>query len=414
MWRWMRPATSATFPQKVCKIRVLNHSVNISHHWGMAINTVILRFALVLLTGAFSPLAGAAGWSPLGGSAPSAAGLGMAYAGSTAIANDVSTVAANPAGMTQLEGARWGLGGQWQSPQYEPNVAGSASGNVASDVAGGYLYVSYPLSADWRLGLAVTQPYAFETRYASNWPGAATATGTQVQSQNINPALAYRVSDALSLGLGLNYETLKLDWSNTTDRYNAKGNGLGWNAGALFSLSPYMRLGVTYRSAIRHGLSGDLNGASGTTTGLTTPDTFSFSVWQKYSDQWEAGGEMAYVRWSQLGRLEPMQTTFNYRDAWRFAWGAAYQHNPKVKSRFGIAVERSPVVDDNRSVRLPEDQAVWLTLGMQYRVSRAGVVDAGFAYRLPSRPSVSSAVGGVNGDYRVGGQVLSLQYSHAY
>lgn len=361
--------------------------------------------SIALVLASWGAPVAASGWSPLGAYAPNAAGLGMAYAGSTAIADDPSAVASNPAAMTQLTGTQWSLGGQQVSMRFQPDIAGVSSANTTNPMNLPYFYASRAMSSQWSLGLAVNSPYAVDSEYANTWPGAASATRTRLISRNINTAVAYKVSDALSLGAGVNYQSVDLQWDNTGTQYRGDGSGTGWNVGALFNLASYMRLGVAYRSSIRHKL-------EGAAEQLTTPDNLTFSVWQRYSDQWQAGGEMAYTRWSQVGQLGTLQTNLALRDSWRFAWGAAYQHNDRWMSRFGVAVERSPYQDDTRSVRWPDQHAVWLTLGARYQLSSVGAVDAGFAYRLPSRAAVSQP--SVSGDYRVGGEVLSVQYSHRY
>lgn len=360
---------------------------------------------ILTLLGLAQPLL-AAGWSPFGAYAANAAGLGMAYAGSTAISDDPSIVASNPAAMTQLAGNQWSIGAQRISSAFRADIAGLNTGNVANPMDLPYFYAAHAISPTWSIGLALHSPYSLDSEYATDWAGGVSATRTKVRSRNLNPAVAYKVSDALSVGGGVNYQTLDVQWDNTVTAYQGAGAGVGWNVGALFSLAPYMRLGAAYRSSIRH----PLNESS---LSLKTPDNLTFSVWQRYSDQWEAGGEMAYTRWSLLQRVGHAQDGFSYRDTWRFAWGAAYQHNDQWKSRFGIAVERSPFQDDTRSVRWPDQHAVWVTVGARYQISAAGALDAGFAYRLPSRAAVVNQ-SSVSGDYRVAGEVLSVQYSHRY
>lgn len=331
----------------------------------------------------------------------------MAYAGSTARADDPDTVAANPAGMTHLAGTQFSFGVQHVAGRAEPRVPNVSRHDAQEDQTLPYLYVSHALNERWAVGLAVNSPYALETRYGAADAAALGVSQTKVSSQRISPAVAYRVSDLLSIGLALNYEHLAVDWNSPAQTYQAAGDGLGWQLGALWDLAPYMRLGVSYRSAVQHHLSGDLSGVR-STSHLNTPESLTFSVWQSYTDEWEAGGEMAYTRWSQVDRIAPVQANLNYRDSWRFAWGAAYRHSDAFKSRFGIAVERSPVVDANRTARWPEEHAVWLTLGGQYRLYDKGLLDAGLAWRLPGKPAVA------NGEYASTGQVLSVQYRHTY
>lgn len=370
----------------------------------------MMRAFLTLLACGLSPVAMAAGWMPLGGSAPSAAGLGVAYAGSAARLDDPSVVAANPAGMANsaysAAGTRWSIGAQSMDVDAEPRLAGTMASDVRDPVAAPYLYVSNALNDRWSVGLAVSSPYAFEAHFGTTWPGNTSNQRIRVQSQNVNPALAYRVSDALSIGGGLNYETLRLTSESSAAAYQSKDAELGWNVGALYELSPYMRLGLTYRSAVQHRFQDGVN--------LDSLENLTFSVWQRYSDEWEAVGEIARYRLSGLGGSGStiQQAGFAYQDAWRFAWGAAYRHDDRWKSRFGIMVDRADAKGSNQAAMLGNDHATWLTLGVQYRVTPNGALDAGVAIRWPSQAAFDSASGA--GEYRVTGCAASVQYSHAY
>ncbi|MEY4593096.1 MAG: hypothetical protein RIR18_1991, partial [Pseudomonadota bacterium] len=287
----------------------------------------------------------------------------------------------------------------------EPEMAGVSPSDIRNPVVLPHLYASKLLTDHWSVGVAIMSPYAFDRRFDATWAGAQ-SNHLQIKSQSVNPAVAYRVSDALSVGAGLNYQTLKLHSESTGSLYQGEDAALGWNGGAMYELAPYMRLGLAYRSAVRHSLPNDL--------ALDTPESLTFSVWQRYSDQWEAAGEISRYRISGL-RGQPasvQQAAFAYQDAWRFAWGAAYQHNDRWKSRFGVAVERNAADGANLAARLAEDHAVWLALGLQYRISQMGAVDLGLAIRWPSRAVVESA--GSQGEYSLAGQVASVQYSHAY
>lgn len=367
------------------------------------------RTFLTLLAFGLSPVAVAAGWMPLGGVAPSAAGLGMAYAGSAARLDGASVIAANPAGMANLAYSarlQWSIGAQSMDVDAEPRLSGTTASDVRDPVAAPYLYVSNALNDRWSAGLAVTSPYAFEARFGAAWSGSALSQRVRVQSQNVNPALAYRVSDELSVGGGLNYQTIRLTSESSTVSYQSKNAELGWNMGALYELSPYMRLGLAYRSAVQHRFQDGVN--------LDSPESLTFSVWQRYSDEWEAAGEIARYRLSSLGGNSStiQQASFAYQDAWRFAWGAAYRHDDRWKSRFGITVDKADAKGSNQGALLGNDHAVWLSLGLQYRVSENGALDAGVAVRWPSQAAFDSASG--IGEYRITGYAASVQYSHAY
>jgi long-chain fatty acid transport protein len=95
-------------------------------------NKLNLRIVPALLLVAFSGAASAAAfqlWEQ------NASGLGTAYAGSAAVADNASTVFFNPAGMTQLSGFQFSAGVTGVGPSYEFRDSGStgATGGFCKD-----------------------------------------------------------------------------------------------------------------------------------------------------------------------------------------------------------------------------------------------------------------------------------------
>jgi long-chain fatty acid transport protein len=79
-------------------------------------NKMTLRALPALLLIAFSSASSAAGFQLL---EQNASGLGTAYAGSAAVADNASTIYFNPAGMTQLGGYQLSAGLVGVRPSYE-------------------------------------------------------------------------------------------------------------------------------------------------------------------------------------------------------------------------------------------------------------------------------------------------------
>lgn len=379
-------------------------------------NKMTLRAVPALLLLAFSGAASAAAfqlWEQ------NASGLGNAYAGSAAVADNASTVFFNPAGMTQLTGFQLSAGVTGVGPSYEyRNQAGVTSGGDAGSwSAVPNAYLSGQVAKDLFVGLGISVPFGLATEYDAAWVGAARAIKSDIKTVNINPSLAYRVSDKVSLGFGLNYQKIDAELTNASLRLKGDDSAWGWNAGALFTLSPAMRVGVSYRSAMKYTLSGD---ASGVLNGpikadVKLPDTFILSVWQQVSDRWEAMGDLSYTRWNSLKSLNvtglavPVSETFNYENAWRFAWGAGYKATEAAKLKFGIAFDRTPVRDEFRSPRVPDNNRLWLSLGGQWNAGAYGKLDLGYAYIYVIDPTISQP--GLQGKYDASAHVVGAQYS---
>lgn len=379
-------------------------------------NKMTLRTVPALLLIAFSGAASAAAfqlWEQ------NASGLGTAYAGSAAVADNASTVFFNPAGMTQLTGVQLSAGVAGVGPRYEfrDQTGAPSGGNAGSWAAVPNAYLSWQLTKDLFVGFGVSAPFGLATEYDSGWAGAAQAIKSEIKTVNFNPSLAYRVNDKVSLGFGVNYQTIDAELTNSVLRLKGDDSAWGWNAGALFTLSPAMRVGVSYRSATKYTLSGDASGvlSGAINANVKLPDTFILSVWQQVSDRWEAMGDLSYTRWNSLKTLNvtglavPVSETFNYDNSWRIAWGAAYKASDALKLKFGIAYDRTPVSDADRSARVPDNDRLWLSLGGQWNAASYGKVDLGYSYLYLKDPSISQ--GSLQGKYDASAHLVGLQYS---
>lgn len=397
-------------------------------------NQMTMRVLPALLMAVFSSAATASAfqlWEQ------NASGLGTAYAGSSAVADNASTVFFNPAGMTQLSGFQLSAGVAGVKPHFEFRNEGSTgllgSGGNGGD-AGGWAavpnaYFSAQLAPNWFLGFGVSAPFGLSTEYENgNWIGRYQALKSEITTVNYNPSIAYKVNDMVALGFGLDYQTINAEMTSSTPfgTYRVKGDdsAWGWNAGALFTLSPAMRVGISYRSAIDYTLEGTRSvgaNSSSAKADIKLPDTFILSVWQQVSDRWEAMGDLSYTNWSTLDKLKIQHATgtdietFNYKDSWRFAWGAAYKASENSKIKFGIAYDRTPTTNNDRSARVPDNNRIWFSLGGQYNAGKIGKIDIGYAYLYLKDPSIAqSKLNGLStlrGRYDDSAHVLGVQYS---
>src|SRR5215472_10019812 len=158
----------------------------------------------------------------------SVSGLGVAYAGGAARASDVSTIFFNPAGIALLNQGEFQIGGQIVIPQANFTNEGSRyklpntpfnnlplSGGNGGD--GGVthilpnIYLSQPIFrsaqyGDLTVGVGLSVPFGLETDYNPGWVGRYQALRTKLVTIDIQPTVAYRIWDRLSLGAGLDIQ----------------------------------------------------------------------------------------------------------------------------------------------------------------------------------------------------------------
>jgi len=386
-------------------------------------NQSTLRVLPAMLLAAASGAASAAGFQNW---EQDAAGLGVAHAGSAAVADSAAAIYYNPASMARLEGVQFSAGLTGLRPSVEFKDRGSTGSGGDGGDAGRWLAapngsLSWRLNDDLAVGVGITRPFALDLDYDAGWIGGAFAQKTEIRTLNVNPAIAYRVSERVALGLGVNYQTIDADLSRAGQRLKGDDGSWGWNAGALFTLSPAMRVGLSYRSAIKHELDAQADGQAARAA-VKLPDTAILSVWQQVSDRWEAMGDLSYTRWNTLKRIDfvergsaaPLASeSFNRGNSWRIAWGAAYRFSDLFKFKFGLAWERNPVGDSRRTARLPDESSLRLSFGGQWLLGQFGRLDAGYSYLLMKDARIAQAQGAnlLRGRYDTGAHIVGLQYS---
>lgn len=400
-----------------------------------------------------------------------ASGLGNAYAGSAAVAENASTIFYNPAGMTQLQehevsGGLTAVGTSFKFTDNGSKVGTTLKGDGGDGGGWGFIpngYLSWAVNKDLYLGVGVGAPFGMKTEYGNTWLGAAQAVSFDIKTYNINPSIAYRVNDAVSIGGGLNWQRLSADYirkvgidpgfSASTMNLNLEGDSWGWNAGALFTLSPATKVGVSYRSSVKYDLSGNINvtgpiapinasGTSGAKADLTLPDIFILSGTHQLNNKWQMLGDVSWTGWSSIPKIDVIRTSgtnagkiaqtldTDFRDTWRVAVGANYQYSETVKLKFGIAYDQTPVKSEaTRLVSLPDNDRTWLSAGAQWTPKKGSTVDVGVTYLYLKDTSTnnnqpatgptpvaaaSPSRGRVAGTYNDSAWILGVQYSMAF
>jgi long-chain fatty acid transport protein len=148
-----------------------------------------------------------------------ASGLGRAFAGTAAIADDASTVFFNPAGLARLDGVRITAAASAinvntrfadkASAAALGQPLGGSSGNAGGLATVPALYLSVPFADSFTFGLGINAPFGLKTDYDEGWIGRFQALRSEVKTINVNPSLAWAPTPHVSVGIGLNYQRLQ-------------------------------------------------------------------------------------------------------------------------------------------------------------------------------------------------------------
>lgn len=384
----------------------------------------------------------------------SPAGLGNAFAGGAAIAEDASTVWYNPAGLTRLSRAEYLVGGHLIFPSTEVKsvsgstalgtpINGSTGGDAGEDALVPNFYYARRMSDRAVAGFGVNVPFGLATEYDSDWVGRYHALRSEIKTINLNPAIGYEVNSQLSVGGGINVQfveailTQAIDYGTICTAFGAGGLcgppagndgnarikadnvGYGFNLGLLWMPQPDTRLGFAYRSKISHKLEGtaDIDTPanvipaviagtgivdSGAMAYVTFPETISLSVFREISSSWDVMADVTRTRWSRLPELRidfdstqpDSVVTLGLKDVNRYSIGANYRPGGAWMYRFGVALDNTPTPDETlRTPRLPDQDRTWFAVGAGYRQSADISFDVSFVHIKIDDANINKSAG---------------------
>src|SRR5271169_5222948 len=236
----------------------------------------------------------------------SGSGVGNAFAGGAAVAEDASTIYFNPAGMSRLPGIQGVVAGDVVciSAKLSDNGSlpaafqplGDNGGNAGTCAVVPSLYLAVPINKQFAFGLGMGAPFGLKTEYDSSWLGRFQAIKSEVKTLNINPALSWKVNDTVTLGAGVNWQQIKATLTNAVNysgalataaqqaaetglippsvippilagtaglesqaAVNGSDSAWGWNIGVLIEPDKDTRIGAQYRAAIKYTISGQVD-----------------------------------------------------------------------------------------------------------------------------------------------------------
>ena len=386
--------------------------------------------------------------------------MGSAFAGSGVKTGDTSVVVNNPATMTQFEGTtvqadvtvidlNYEFQGSGTDALGQP-LTGSNGGNAGDVTPVPALSIVHKLDNGLALGAMVSAPFGLKTEYEAGWVGRYFAQTSDVKVVDMTFSAALDIiPDRLSVGVGAIYSTADVTLSKAVDfgtllfanpatrplpfarpqardgfvEVQGDDSGFGWLAGVNLRPNDRFSVGLSYRSEIDYGLTGDADwtvpqdvaavfGASpmtsplfqdgGVTAQLTTPSITSVAATFDVTDRFMVMATWAETGWSSLREVRinfdnpdpDAVEPFEWEDTVFASVGAEYKLNDAWTLRGGVASDETPTSIEHRTPRLPDDDRLWYSIGATWQVSPALDVNLAYTRIEPDDPKVDIASGG--------------------
>ncbi len=367
----------------------------------------------------------------------SAGSMGRAYAGVGVDGTEISGVYYNPAAMVLHPGTKIQMGfvGIGLNLDYADANDSSADANGRyKPQAIPFGYITHQINDSVWFGLAMTVPFGMGTEYDSNWKHADHGISATILTYDFNPNFAWKLNEKFSIGAGVSLQYAKADLKKDSYLANQTNNFLrdstvrseikadswawGFNVGLMWSPLETLRLGLSYRSQIRHDAEGDLtldrvkigsydNSSlersalntilSGLSSYLGTTDgyaTVTAPAWALASIAWDVNDLLSlyasfrWTDWSSFDKLEieggngvGETINNNWRDTYLGALGADLRLTSWWTLRGGIAYESSPIANKlTRTAIIPDADRWWFAVGSSFKVTDNFQWDISFAH----------------------------------
>jgi long-chain fatty acid transport protein len=353
-----------------------------------------------------------------------ARGMGMGGA-FVAQAADGSAIFINPAGLGFQRGLHIMAGTTVIMPSTKFTGGAGTSMNSLTFFPSN-AYITYGMDNGLSFGVGMFNPYGLGTEWPTNWAGQQQAVKTDLQTFYINPTIAYRVSDQLSIGVGFSYVfgNVKLTErvptlgalapvpapaaNDGTVSLDGDGHDFNWNVGVLYKPTRDLSIGVSYRSETKVEFSGtaaftDMQalqtwfpGGTGKTT-LPFPSSLYAGIAYNFMENLTIEADIQLVGWSAYDKLllnipvgpaspltgQPLQgpTTLvkNWKNSSLYRVGGEYRMD-QLALRAGFIYDQTPQPDAVVEPMLPDANRIEFVVGLGYKFSDNFSIDGAFQF----------------------------------
>lgn len=352
---------------------------------------------------------------------------------------DVSTVFYNPGGLTNIRGlqAYGSVHALMPKLRYVDAPTGTYKADSKDAVYTPFnFYIGSPLGYKSRvsIGLGVYTPFGSGLAWDENWKGRYVIQDISLQTIFIQPTVAYKVNDQISIGAGFVYGTGNIEVNRAVPLVNTNGQdgqanlkgdakGVGFNLGLHIKATDRVWFGLTYRSEVKMKVKRGFATFRVPTSmasnfpytafssSLTLPQVATFGVGFKASNKliltldanftgWSSYDSLIFDYETNTSALADTRSPRHYKNTVTLRAGANYKFSDKVSGMLGAAFDPTPVKNGYVSPELPDNNHIITAAGLTYRPKKRFTIMAVFEYVITPNRTSSLDEAGFSGTYQ--------------
>lgn len=347
---------------------------------------------------------------------------------------DPSAVAYNPASLTRLPGIHVMGGVSFINPRGEMKWKNGTAGYETTELRDSlwaipHFYYTHQINDDWYFGIGEFTRFGLGFEYPHDWPGRFNIYEVSLLSGSLNPVIAWKATDKLSLAAGVEFVYVNLDLKKRikvpTDSIapgtsfevdsniqNARDLGVGFNVAGHYKFSDQWAAGLQYRSKVRVHAFGEAEftylGWNGSAAMDSTVQQLAYEPNFQDSDAnstvilpdsiaggitWSPIPELSievgavWTRWSSFRSLNihfdkspyESQNPKHWKDVWRLNFGVEYDVNDWFTLRAGYVYDQSPMTEKYEDYLVPTDDRHIYSVGAGFKWD-SWTLDVAYAY----------------------------------
>ena len=310
--------------------------------------------------------------------------------------NDASAVYANPALITDSDRPALLFGTSLINPGMDIELQTPAGSSTYTPedkwFPPPFAYYTQKLTDDLWLGFGIYTPFGLGVEHSNVWPGRFASVETEILTFDVNPNIAWKVNDRLSLALGLDIVYFDITITRNVpvlDRLldiTADAVGFGANAGLAYKITDTLGFGLVYRTEVREELEDTatvdgIPGSWGVWENLTLPQSVSFGLNYSGIEKWNFGVIATWTGWSSydnltlhfdqplLGTIDEAGADKKWNDVWRLGFGTEYQLSDDTFVEAGYVYDWDPINLDYADYLLPAGDRHILSAGLRTMIT---------------------------------------------